>query len=225
VSDEEQNTFDENLTSPASTASSSNNYEVNNFHSAESTPKPNRPTTEIDPPQSFIWGQVTRMVEERDHEPIATETEETCSSLPTRPVKPLKSKFLMNKLNNPDYQNQSKNLLKASLVNNSLLKQTNRLQNFRTYTKNQSYNVDVDHMDMTSLITTRNDSCLINSENNNNSSMQQIDEESTSNDEKSAKSPFIFNCNTNMMNVSMLDNIQATNNSEIDMNCSILMFN
>lgn len=123
----------------------------------------------------------------------------------------------MNKLNNPEYTQQPKNLLKSSL-NNSLLKQSN---NFRTFTKNQSFNVDVDNTDMTSMIA---------GDQTANSSMQQIDEESSasSNDEKSPKSSFIFNYGSNMMNMSMLDNIQATNtssNPEIDMNCSILMFN
>lgn len=166
------------------------------------------------------------MVEEPEELPqrqdttaATAESTETFSSLPVRPINQLKPKFLMNKLNNLEYTQQPKNLLKSSL-NNSLLKQSN---NFRTFTKNQSFNVDVDNTDMTSMVTGSDELTA-------NSSMQQIDEESSasSNDEKSPKSSFIFNYGSNMMNMSMLDNIQATNtssNPEIDMNCSILMFN
>jgi len=200
-----------------------------NFHSAESTPKSTIKT--VSSPEdsqsvsndSFIWGKISRLVEE---EPLTknqlfvdnnnTSIESTLSDQqPTRPPKPVKPKFFINKL----AQEQPKqNLLKSSL-NNSLLKQTN---NYRIFSKNvNNLNVDIDNMNMMSMMTEQSGE-VESSPSPDKNSLQGIN-----NQEHENSSPFIFNYNS-LMNVSMLDNIQATNTglSEIDnMTSSILMFN
>lgn len=229
ISDEDNNTFEENLTSPTSSSTSSNNNysrEETNFHSAEtSTPKSYQQChSEQEKSNSFIWGTVTQLVE--DETPSSTLSSmptrniNDYTNLPARPAKPVKPKFFLNKLGS-EHTHQSQSLLK-----NSLLKQTN---NYRTITKNtNNYNVDIDNTSMMSMMVESNSN---NNDNNDNISQKESSpkplSDETNNDEQAKASPFIFNYNS-LMNVSMLDNIQATNtnNSEVDnMNCSILMFN
>lgn len=239
ISDEDNNTFEENLTSPtASSSSSNNNYsrEETNFHSTETSTPKSKPPSDLEPettkPSSFIWGSVTRLVEDNPSStpsPPATPTilkpitpskfiNDYTTNLPARPTMPVKPKFFLNKLSSEHNINQSQSLLK-----NSLLKQTN---NYQTITKNpHNYNVDIDNTNMMSMMVEPS-----NTTNQNNqpepSPNQSLTNESVNSDQTKA-SPFIFNYNS-LMNVSMLDNIQATNtnNSEVDnMNCSILMFN
>lgn len=229
ISDEDNNnTFEENLTSPAPSSSSSNNScrDETFYPSAESSPKSIEKNTAVElnePPKSFIWGSVTRLVEEDSSKNIQA-SDIYSNNLPVRPVKPIKPNFFLKKFNNEQNQ-QPKSLLKSSL-NNSLLKQTN---NYRTITKNNNYNVDVDNTNMMSIMI---DNDLKNNENSLSSEKSldssELNDSLHENQSREAikTSPFIFNYNS-LMNVSMLDNIQATNtnNSEVDMNCSILMFN
>ena len=165
--------------------------------------------------------------------------------LPARPVKPIKPKFFHNKLTTIEQQQAKQpNLLKSSL-NNSLLKQTN-YRSFLNNNKNSSsnHNIDIDNSSMRSMLAVHSgeeEQQLNNRTNPQNESVIYNDSEYLQEnrgvvvgggvDQLENSSPFIFNYNS-LMNVSMLDNIQATNqtsnnnNSEIDnMNCSILMFN
>ncbi len=135
--------------------------------------------------------------------------------LPTRSFKPVKPKFFVNKLAS---EQPKQNLLKSSL-NNSLLKQTN---NYRIFSKNvNNLNVDIDNTHMMSMMAEQSSEVEFSPSPDKNSLPEITDEE------RDKTSPFIFNYNS-LMNVSMLDNIQATNTgiSEIDnMTSSILMFN
>ena len=197
VSDED-NTFEENLTSPSSSSSYSRDEPI--YRPAQqSTPKSTAKTET--PNDSFIWGSVSRLVEEESSTKGTNKIDIYSNSL-NRPVKP---NFFLNKLNN---EHQSKNLLKSALNNN-----------YRTG------NIDVDNTSMMSM--------MLDSDNSVSSLTSpkpytKLNDSPTDPKETTNKgSPFIFNYNS-LMNVSMLDNIQATNtnNSEVDnMNCSILMFN
>lgn len=228
ISDED-NTFEENLTSPATsnTSSSNNKYSTtndnntdtstsptNNFYqipTETSTPKP-KPKT----PDSFIWGSVTQLVESEPHTKTIPKLE--IELTPPRPCKPpVKPKFFLNKLQT----SEQPNLLKSSL-NNSLLKQTNNYQ-LRKFHNNNPSNIDVDNPNLMSMVVGQNGEIIEQVQNYSvNNNPPDVDEG------KAANSSFIFNYNS-LMNVSMLDNIQATNgnNSEVDssMTSSILMFN
>lgn len=205
VSDED-NTFEENLTSPSSSSSSSNHYSRDEpiYRPAQSTPKSINSNAKEPPNDSFIWGTVSRLVEE-ESSTKGNKIDMYSNSQAITTGRPVKSNFFLNKLNNE--QQQSKNLLKSTLTNNY-----------------RSGNIDVDNTSMMSMMIDSNNSVSTATS----PKSYKISESPTEQKEATAKgSPFIFNYNS-LMNVSMLDNIQATNtnNSEVDnMNCSILMFN
>jgi hypothetical protein len=166
-----------------------------------------------------------------------------------------KPKYFMNKQANQSHQpNQHgrmsllKSTMENSLLRNSYLNKTN--QNYSTInsTKNPNNNYDsLESLENNNMISMMIDNCENslnnNSHNNNNIKENQsnsyvshtnndgnmvdsLNEDQFLNKTINKSSPFIFNYNS-LMNVSMLDNIQATNtNHELDnMNSSILLFN
>lgn len=250
VSDEDGNeNFEENLMSPSSSSSSSSasplsssktstkDEDLSSFQSMHNLNGPKGEENQHKPDQentSFIWGSITRLVENTSNMPN-TDTYKITKRI-AKPTKSLLKSSMENsllknsKLNKPmhhptfrlnssnqnrfnlDIDQQRDNMISMMVENESTYKQNNsNYSNFSMVPPSSNYIGKNNSMLL-------NSDCMIDSLNE-----DQFKEHETLNNKQS---PFIFSYNS-LMNVSMLDNIQATNtNLDIDnMNTSILMFN